>query len=118
MATNKVNIKLINELVSTIGKNWSDELDRKLDYGTRSYKTGLTNTGKKASEETKLKLRIARSARIITEDTKIKLGNTHRGMKRSQSAKDNISASLKGRVVSEEAKINMSIAGKRRCGSI
>lgn len=50
-----------------------------LMYGTRNQRISRANKGRKRSEETRERMRIAKSK--MTQETKDKIGNSHRGMK-------------------------------------
>lgn len=87
----------------------------------------LKNTGKKRTNETKLKMSKARIGKKLSEETRKKLSESHIGYKQSkeqinkrvkklighktsQETRDKISASNKGRKLSDESRIKMSIA--------
>jgi len=86
-------------------------------------------TGKKASDETKQKLKDQRNTtewiqmirdratgKKASDETKQKMSISRTGQKRTQKTKDNISKSLKGKEKSKEARDNMSKSASKRKG--
>ncbi len=64
--------------------------------------------GRKASEETKAKLSLAKSGHIVSAETRVKISAFHKGRKRSEETKLKLSLSHMGHKHSEEHKAKMS----------
>jgi NUMOD3 motif len=70
--------------------------------------------GRRHTEETKKKMRMSHSGKILNEETKKKIGDKHRGITRPESVRIAVSKSNRERVYTEEMRRNISIAQKLR----
>lgn len=99
--------------------------------GMNCVLTASSDKSGKLSEETIIKIKIARSKQIITkehaekiskantgrihsEETKAKIGMSQKGKIISEESRKKMSKSAKGRVISEETRIKLSEVGKAR----
>ncbi len=91
------------------GKNHTEESRAKM---RASSKHGKPNLGGVASEETRLKMSLARRGIPKSEEHKRKIGLAHKGRKMSEEQKKKLSLSRMGQFASEATKLKMSLKRK------
>lgn len=72
------------------------------------------NLGKKASEETKAKMRAAAAEKILSEELRAKYRNANLGKKHSEESRARMSAAQKGKSLSESQKQKLRVASLGR----
>lgn len=97
MVTKKVDIKLINELVNTIGKNWSEGDDGLISIKTRAYLSGLERKGIPFSDQHKKNISISNLGKKNTPEQLERMANKLRGRKLSAEHIEKVKKALTGR---------------------
>lgn len=78
----------------------------------RVTSTGFCTEGITPTQETREKMSIAQTGKILSEETKLKISKSGKGKKRSEDSKLRYSKAKKGRVASDETKLKLSKAAK------